>query len=64
MEPGGHSNDVDPRQRRTFVGRAFELADGTIILPCEFCGNPVWDPSNHTCEGLMEAWKAELLDSL
>lgn len=33
-------------------GRAFELSDGTIILPCEFCGTPCWFPDKHMCEGL------------
>ena len=38
-----------------YFGRAFELADGTIILPCDYCGNPVFVPPEHTCEGLMAA---------
>lgn len=33
-------------------GRAFELPDGTIILPCEFCGDPCFEPESHMCPGL------------
>jgi len=25
-----------------FFGRAFELPDGTIVLPCFRCGMPLW----------------------
>ena len=40
-------------------GRAFELTDGTVVLPCEFCGSPVFEPDAHTCPGLMDALTAE-----
>lgn len=36
-------------------GRSFKLADGTLVLPCEFCSNPVFEPDTHTCEGLLHA---------
>lgn len=32
-------------------GRAFELTTGDIILPCPFCGSPVWEPELHCCGG-------------
>jgi len=41
-------------------GRSFELADGTIVLPCEFCGNPAFIPERHTCPGLYEEMLAEM----
>lgn len=41
-------------------GRAFELAGGRIILPCEFCGNPVWEPTVHSCDGLVDALIEEM----
>lgn len=41
-------------------GRAFELADGTIVLPCEWCGSPAFDPDAHTCEASTAALVAEL----
>lgn len=41
-------------------GRAFELADGTIVLPCEFCGCPVFDIPSHMCPGLNAALVDEL----
>jgi hypothetical protein len=30
------------------------------VLPCEFCGNPVFEPEAHTCPGLVEAMLEEL----
>ena len=43
-------------------GRAFELADGTIVSPCEFCGCPVWPEllESHMCPGLSAALVDEL----
>lgn len=35
-------------------GRTFELQDGTIVLPCNYCGNPVFEPDRHSCPGLLE----------
>lgn len=45
-----------------FVGRAFELSDGTIVLPCEFCYSPVWPQhvSTHMCAGLRLALLTEM----
>lgn len=45
-------------------GRAFELADGTIIVPCEYCGNPVWPEliSSHSCPRLLQALLDELAE--
>jgi hypothetical protein len=37
-----------------YWGRAFELKDGTIVLPCEFCGCPVFEVESHMCPGLYE----------
>lgn len=52
-------------QKQVYIGRAFRLADGTIILPCEFCGNPVWweHLPTHTCPGLLEAIEQEMEDA-
>lgn len=33
-----------------FFGRAFDLPDGRIILPCFSCGTPLWGVA-HTCIG-------------
>lgn len=41
-------------EQQIYHGRAFELATGEIVLPCEFCGNPVFKEQfhTHTCPGL------------
>jgi hypothetical protein len=44
----------------TLFGRAFELPDGRIVLPCEFCGSPAWEPEKHMCPGLNAAMLEEL----
>lgn len=41
----GHSEEAPAR----FFGRAFETTDGRVILPCEYCGAPAWEPQSHTC---------------
>lgn len=38
-----------------WYGRAFELADGTIVLPCDYCGSPVPRVELHTCPDFMQA---------
>lgn len=43
-----------------WFGRVFELTDGRIILPCEFCGNPAFEPDRHTCAGLDAAMADEM----
>lgn len=41
-------------------GRAFELADGTIVLPCEWCGSPAFVPETHSCPPLQLALLEEM----
>lgn len=49
-------------REQIYYGRAFELATGEIVLPCEFCGNPVWPTviDSHMCNGLQEALVEEM----
>jgi hypothetical protein len=45
----------------TNFGRSFE-ANGLLVLPCQFCGNPVWEEDKHSCPGLVEALIQEMED--
>jgi hypothetical protein len=46
----------------TWFGRALELNDGTIVLPCEYCGTPAFRPETHTCAPSTAALLAEMED--
>jgi hypothetical protein len=53
-----------PRPPRSLVDRILRRPQPerpviATILPCEFCGNPVFEPEKHTCDGLMDALTAE-----
>lgn len=48
--------------RGRYFGRSFLLKDGTLVLPCEFCGSPVWPElvDTHLCQPMLVALLEEM----
>lgn len=46
-----------------FYGRAFDLADGTIILPCGFCATPEFPGAVHACQAKADHEFASLAEA-